>query len=148
MWGINNIRSIFFNPHNEEELVLTIKNKTLVLNLRSKKIIFHHKHSTNSVGIDSESNAITINSQGQLKTIDLGNKRKTEVSTDEITPNKITPIITFIGADHLKKIIVASNGDNFSAQPSIQIFTEKPSFMEIQKRQYTGVLSKLRKQKL
>ncbi len=78
----------------------------------------------------------------------MGNKRKTEASTDEITPNKTTPIIPFIGADHLKKIIVASNGDNFSAQPSIQIFTKKPSFMEMQKRQYTGVLSKLRKQKL
>ncbi len=52
LWGINNIRSIFFNPQNEEELVLTIKNKMLVLNFRSKKIIFHHKHSTNSVGID------------------------------------------------------------------------------------------------
>ncbi|NBQ17107.1 hypothetical protein EBU24_02205 [bacterium] len=144
-WERNNIRSIQFNPLDENTLHLTTAGKFYTFNKDNPSASFFHKIHCDHVAIESDGTMATINKRGQLRQLVTNNTYKPKLSEDIAHNNKKSPIKIYTNPNGLKSIISASDYNSYSKNPVICLYKQIPSFKQIQQRQITGALSKLRK---
>ena len=146
-WNCNNIRSINFNPLDENLVNFTTANKFYTVDKNDLSQSFFHKTHSDYVAINQDGMMAIVNKRGQLRELITNNTYKPKLSEDVIEINKRVPLISFKDHNGLRVIVGTSDYSKHSKSPVVFFYKQIPSFSQIQQRQITGGLSILRKKK-